>query len=109
MKARARFLLLTGIAALLPCLLTAQDANPPKLVPALGWDVAKQGGFVTAVAADAQNNVWAGTEGGGCGVTIRARKIGRNSPRRMASATIAFTRSRWTSSGASGPATSTTA
>ncbi|HWB59646.1 MAG TPA: two-component regulator propeller domain-containing protein [Chthoniobacteraceae bacterium] len=37
----------------------------PKLAPAFGWDMAKQGGFVTSVAVDAQNNVWAGTEGNG--------------------------------------------
>ena len=37
-------------------------ARVPKLVPALGWDIAKQGGFATSVTVDAQNNVWVGTE-----------------------------------------------
>ena len=43
----------------------AQQVAPSKLVPAFGWDVAKQGGFATCVAVDSQNNVWAGTEGNG--------------------------------------------
>ncbi len=42
-----------------------QSPPAPKLVPALGWDVAKQGGFATAVTVDAQNGVWVGTEGNG--------------------------------------------
>ncbi len=56
------------LPVLLPCILAAQDAEAPKapkLVPALGWDTAKQGGFATCVAADAQNTVWVGTEGNG--------------------------------------------
>ncbi|HWB59645.1 MAG TPA: two-component regulator propeller domain-containing protein [Chthoniobacteraceae bacterium] len=40
-------------------------AQQHKLVPALGWDAAKQGAFVTSAAVDLQNNVWAGTEGNG--------------------------------------------
>ena len=57
-------------AALLSGMVAAQDqqaqpAPAPKLVPALGWDIAKQGGFVTSVTLDQQNNVWAGTEGNG--------------------------------------------
>ncbi len=44
----------------------AQPAPPaPKLVPALGWDIAKQGGFTTSVLVDSQNAVWVGTEGNG--------------------------------------------
>ncbi len=37
----------------------------PKLVPALGWDVARQGAFPTSLANDAQNNLWVGTEDNG--------------------------------------------
>src|ERR1700677_3334592 len=51
--------LLSGIAA------AQQDAAAPKLVPALGWDIATQGCFTTCVAVDAQNAVWVGTEGKG--------------------------------------------
>ncbi len=36
-----------------------------KLVPALGWDRDKQGGFAEAVASDMAGNVWVGTEGDG--------------------------------------------
>src|ERR1700677_4587030 len=46
----------------------AQEAAAPaapKLVPALGWDTATQGGFTTCVTLDAQNTVWVGTEGKG--------------------------------------------
>ena len=43
----------------------AQQPPAPKLAAALGWDVAKQGGFTTSVTLDAQNNVWVGTEGNG--------------------------------------------
>ncbi len=50
------------LLALLPATLFADD---PKLVPALGWDHATQGGFLTSVTMDAQNAVWVGTEGKG--------------------------------------------
>ena len=66
-----RFYIFLGLA-LLPGFVSAQDTQvpqaappPPKLVPALGWDVAKQGGFATSVTLDAQNTVWVGTEGNG--------------------------------------------
>src|SRR5580658_1838489 len=36
-----------------------------KLVPALGWDVSKQGGFAVSLASDASGNIWVGTEGNG--------------------------------------------
>lgn len=42
-----------------------QEAPAPKFVAALGWDRATQGGFPTCVIADAQNNIWVGTEGKG--------------------------------------------
>ncbi len=48
--------------ALLPRMLFADD---PKLIPALGWDRATQGSFLTSVTLDAQNIVWVGTEGKG--------------------------------------------
>jgi len=35
------------------------------LVPALGWDVKKQGGFPVSLVADAGGNIWVGTEGNG--------------------------------------------
>jgi hypothetical protein len=62
--------LLPWIAAAQPLPVPAQQQQegqppPPKLEPALGWDVAKQGGFATAVTLDSQNNVWVGTEGNG--------------------------------------------
>ena len=61
MKTRLRACALAAI--FLPGLLAAQEQA--KLVPALGWDSATQGAFVTSVVLDAQNNVWAGTEGKG--------------------------------------------
>ncbi len=65
----ARVWLAAVLPLLLPGMLAAQDAPKPaetaKLVPALGWDSATQGAFVTSAAVDAQNNVWAGTEGNG--------------------------------------------
>lgn len=62
MKARSWSCALLA-AVLLPQFLSAQEQR--KFVPALGWDSAKQGSFVTSVAVDSQNNVWAGTEGKG--------------------------------------------
>ena len=59
----ARVFFIVYAALLLPPALAAQEAA--KLVPALGWDRDKQGGFVTCAATDLQNNVWAGTEGRG--------------------------------------------
>jgi hypothetical protein len=57
------FLLILALgAALLPQLLAQETV---KLVPALGWDLAVQGGFPTSIAADAQNAIWVGTEGNG--------------------------------------------
>jgi len=50
-------LLLTPLAHAAPA-----TAN---LVPALGWDLKKQGGFPTSIAVDASENVWVGTEGNG--------------------------------------------
>ena len=35
------------------------------LVPALGWDVNKQGGFPVSLASDPSGNIWVGTEGNG--------------------------------------------
>jgi hypothetical protein len=43
----------------------ADVAKNIKLVPALGWDIAKQGGFPVSIASDAMGNVWVGTEGNG--------------------------------------------
>jgi hypothetical protein len=37
----------------------------PAMVPALGWDASKQGGFPVSLAADKSGNVWVGTEGNG--------------------------------------------
>lgn len=56
------------IIALLLCVLAAvcrADQTTAKLVPALGWDNYKQGGFATSVASDAAGNIWVGTEGKG--------------------------------------------
>ena len=65
MKAR-RWSCAVAMAAFLPFAAFAQEQpQAAKLVPALGWDSATQGLFVTSVAVDAQNNVWAGTEGKG--------------------------------------------
>jgi ligand-binding sensor domain-containing protein len=41
------------------------DTQQVTLVPALGWDVKKQGGFPVALASDNAGNVWVGTEGNG--------------------------------------------
>ena len=46
-------------------LLLAPLCHAAKLVPALGWDVKKQGGFPVSIASDATGNVWVGTEGSG--------------------------------------------
>jgi hypothetical protein len=35
------------------------------LVPALGWDIKKQGGFPVSLASDVAGNIWVGTEGNG--------------------------------------------
>ncbi|MGA3170912.1 MAG: two-component regulator propeller domain-containing protein [Chthoniobacteraceae bacterium] len=43
----------------------ASETATAKLVPALGWDVARQGGFPVSLASDAAGNVWVGTEGNG--------------------------------------------
>ncbi|HWB59647.1 MAG TPA: two-component regulator propeller domain-containing protein [Chthoniobacteraceae bacterium] len=59
----ARIFSIVVAIALLPGALHAQDE--PKLVHAFGWDRETQGAFVTSVAVDLQNNVWAGTEGNG--------------------------------------------
>ena len=49
------------------CMVAICDAAPvlERLVPALGWDGKKQGGFPVSLAADAGGNVWVGTEGNG--------------------------------------------
>src|SRR6202453_861961 len=60
---KARFRVCAVVAIFLPCILAAQEQA--KLVPALGWDNQTQGAFVTSVAVDSQNIVWAGTEGKG--------------------------------------------
>ena len=65
------FLACTASAQLIPVQpqqqAAAQQQGPPapKLVPALGWDTAKQGAFPTSVLVDSQNAVWVGTEGNG--------------------------------------------
>lgn len=64
--AKRRYLLPLKIAfflLLLPAL--CRGADSAKLVPALGWDVKKQGGFPVSLASDAAGNVWVGTEGNG--------------------------------------------
>jgi hypothetical protein len=50
-----------GLAAAIP----VRADDPSTLVPALGWDSKKQGGFPVALAADSAGNVWVGTEGNG--------------------------------------------
>ena len=50
------------LALLIPACLGADAVN---LVPALGWDLKKQGGFPVSLAADKAGNVWVGTEGNG--------------------------------------------
>jgi len=35
------------------------------LVPALGWDIKRQGAFPVSLASDAEGNIWVGTEGNG--------------------------------------------
>jgi hypothetical protein len=35
------------------------------LVPALGWDIKKQGGFPVSLASDPSGDIWVGTEGNG--------------------------------------------
>jgi len=52
-----------AILLLLACLCRAADTA--KLVPALGWDVKKQGGFPVSLASDHAGNIWVGTEGNG--------------------------------------------
>jgi len=49
---------------LLPSL-GATDSTTTTLVPALGWDIKKQGGFPVSLASDASGNIWVGTEGNG--------------------------------------------
>ena len=61
---RLHLSLLAGCSAVAAHRRAAQDVCP-KAGPALGWDAATQGAFVTSVAVDLQNNVWAGTEGKG--------------------------------------------
>ncbi|HWB59648.1 MAG TPA: hypothetical protein VG733_09150, partial [Chthoniobacteraceae bacterium] len=51
------------LAMFAPCALHAQEQR--RLVRALNWDRESQGGYVTCVVADLQNNIWAGTEGKG--------------------------------------------
>jgi hypothetical protein len=46
-------------------LFTGPLCHAAKLVPALGWDVNKQGGFPVSLAADPAGNIWVGTEGSG--------------------------------------------
>ena len=52
-------ILLLSLAAL------CEAAAPTTLVPALGWDVNKQGGFPVSLASDGAGNIWVGTEGNG--------------------------------------------
>jgi hypothetical protein len=45
-----------------------------KLVPALGWDIKKQGGFPVSITSDPAGDIWVGTEGNGIWEYNPARK-----------------------------------
>jgi hypothetical protein len=50
---------------LLPIVGRAQATTTAKLVPALGWDIKKQGGFPVSLLEDKSGDIWVGTEGNG--------------------------------------------
>ena len=56
--------LLLILISLAPIYRTA-GTTTTKLVPALGWDIKKQGGFPVSITSDASGNIWVGTEGNG--------------------------------------------
>ncbi len=63
---RAGFGFLILLSVLTPlCRADAPAQGTAKLVPALGWDAKKQGGFPVSIASDAAGNIWVGTEGNG--------------------------------------------
>jgi hypothetical protein len=61
-----RRLLSAAIASLLLATQFSTAATPTaNLIPALGWDIRKQGAFPTSIASDHSGNIWVGTEDNG--------------------------------------------
>ncbi len=71
---RRAFCILLALV-IFPLALAAQDS--PKLVPALGWDRDKQGGFVTCVPLICRTISGPAPRGEGCGATMPAKRNGR--------------------------------